>query len=236
MAGAARGHAFATGTSGASRGRAAGAARRDWTARTSGDARRARVGPGRFAASRIRQGDRGGAVGWRARRTRFWHSDDVCHQVGPPVRRCRHGPRGPCRTQDLCPATEEHQQSSRRFSMMQVVLAVVVLALSMPLGADAQTGEASLRGYVRDEQGGVLPGVVVTASGPAIMTPATATTDAAGYYRLVNLPPGTYVLKAELSGFSIQQREGINVRAGSTFQMDVVMQLGNVQETVTVSG
>jgi hypothetical protein len=80
--------------------------------------------------------------------------------------------------------------------MKQVVLAVVLVAVTIPLCADAQTGEASLRGHVRDEQGGVLPGVMVTATGPALMTPATATTDTAGYYRLVNLPPGTYVLKA----------------------------------------
>ena len=65
--------------------------------------------------------------------------------------------------------------------MKHVGLAVALFAVLFPLHAGAQTGEASLRGYVRDDQGGVLPGVTVTAAGPAVMTPATATTDAAGY-------------------------------------------------------
>lgn len=120
--------------------------------------------------------------------------------------------------------------------MKQIVLMVALVATLFAHRATAQTGEAGLRGYVTDEQGGVLPGVTISASGPAIMTPATAVTDAAGYYRLVNLPPGTYVLSAELSGFSTQRRDGIVLRAGSTFQVDLVMRIGSLAETITVSG
>ena len=61
-------------------------------------------------------------------------------------------------------------------------------------------------------------------------------TDAAGYYRLVNLPPGTYVLSAELTGFSTQRREDVVLRAGNTFQVDIVMRIGSLAETITVSG
>src|SRR4029450_10415884 len=97
---------------------------------------------------------------------------------------------------------------------LQVVLAL--LAVSFPLRAGAQSGGAGLRGSVTDEQGGLLPGVTITAAGPAIMTPASVVTDAAGYYRLVNLPPGTYVISAELTGFSTQRRGGGVVGAGNT--------------------
>ena len=120
--------------------------------------------------------------------------------------------------------------------MKRVIVAVALFAALVPLRAGAQTGDAGLRGNVTDEQGGVLPGVTVTASGPAIMAPATAVTDTAGYYRLVNLPPGIYVLSAELTGFSTQRRDGIELRAGGTFKVDVVMRIGSLQETVTVSG
>lgn len=120
--------------------------------------------------------------------------------------------------------------------MKHLMVVLVLLAVSFPLRADAQSGDAALRGYVRDEQGGLLPGVAITAAGPAIMTPASAVTDAAGYYRLVNLPPGTYVISAELTGFSTQRREDVVLRAGNTFQVDIVMRIGSLAETITVSG
>jgi hypothetical protein len=114
------------------------------------------------------------------------------------------------------------------------VVLVLVLALSEPLSA--QTGDGSLRGYVRDEQGNVLPGVTITATSPALLNPSVAVTDATGYYRLISLPPGTYALSAELTGFAVFKREGILLRAGSTFQVDVVMQVGTLEETITVVG
>ncbi len=100
----------------------------------------------------------------------------------------------------------------------------------------AQTGAGSIRGYVKDEQGGVLPGVTVTATSPEMLRPVTVVTDADGYYRLVNLPPGTYVVTAELAGFATFRREGVLLRAGANFQVDVVMKLGAIEETITVSG
>jgi hypothetical protein len=100
----------------------------------------------------------------------------------------------------------------------------------------AQTGQGSLRGYIRDEQGGVLPGVAVTATSPALIQPAAAVTDDEGSYRLINLPPGTYTIAAELSGFAPYRREGVLLRAGSTFQVDITMKIGTLAETVTVSG
>jgi hypothetical protein len=114
-----------------------------------------------------------------------------------------------------------------------LVAAVVLLPA---LSAEAQTGDGSLRGYVRDEQGGVLPGVTVTAHSTALLTPVSAVTDNTGYYRLLNLPPGTYALTAELAGFATFRREGIVMRAGVTFTIDVQLQLGSVSETITVSG
>jgi Carboxypeptidase regulatory-like domain len=113
------------------------------------------------------------------------------------------------------------------------IAAAVVLIPILP--AHAQTGDGSLRGYVRDAQDAVLPGVTVTAHSPALLTPVTGVTDNAGYYRILNLPPGTYALTAELQGFSQYRREGIVMRAGVTFTVDIQLQLGNVAETITVS-
>jgi hypothetical protein len=116
------------------------------------------------------------------------------------------------------------------------VASLVVLSLFAPISAFAQTGDASLRGYVKDAQGGVLPGVTVTAAGPTLLAPVVAVTDSSGYYRLNNLPPGTFTVSSELTGFSTYKREGILMRAGSTFSLDIEMQVGSLSETVTVSG
>src|SRR5437867_10646195 len=101
---------------------------------------------------------------------------------------------------------------------------------------NAQTGDGSLRGYVKDQQGGVLPGVTMTARSEVLLTPVVAVTDTSGYYRLNNLPPGTYVITAELPGFATHRREGVLMRAGSTFAIDIELTIGTVTETITVSG
>jgi carboxypeptidase family protein len=123
--------------------------------------------------------------------------------------------------------------------MMAKTFLASFLALSVLLSipAHAQTENmGSLRGYVKDEQGGVLPGVTVTATGPQILSPVVGVTDDAGYYRLLNLPPGTANVKVELSGFASYLREGIEVRAGSTFNIDIEMKVATVAETITVRG
>lgn len=113
-------------------------------------------------------------------------------------------------------------------------LGILLAAFGSP--AHAQTGDGTLRGYVKDESGAVLPGVSVTATSPELLAPVVNITDTAGLYRLNNLPPGTYVLTAELQGFSITRREGILVRAGTTFTIDFDLKLSSLQETITVTG
>src|SRR3954467_14014713 len=113
---------------------------------------------------------------------------------------------------------------------------VAVVFLFSTMSAAAQSGQGSLNGYVKDEQGGVLPGVTVTATGPEILNPVVAVTDNSGFYRLQNLPPGTLTISAELPGFSSFKREGILMRAGSTFTVDIEMKVGALEETVTVAG
>jgi hypothetical protein len=117
-----------------------------------------------------------------------------------------------------------------------VVALFVFVVLAFPTSLAAQTGLGGLRGYVRDSQGGALPGVTVTATAPESIRPTVGVTNEEGYYRLINLPPGTYKVTAELTGFSPFTREGILIRAGATFQVDVALSLGAIQETVTVSG
>jgi Carboxypeptidase regulatory-like domain len=116
-------------------------------------------------------------------------------------------------------------------------LGVVILLVVWSAGnVLAQGGSGSLRGTVTDEQGAAMPGVTVTATSPALLSPSVAVSDTSGNYRIINLPPGDYTIAAELTGFSVFRREGILLRAGANFQVDIQMTLGTLQETVTVSG
>jgi Carboxypeptidase regulatory-like domain len=113
---------------------------------------------------------------------------------------------------------------------------VVIASLLASVPAGAQSGQGSLNGYVKDQQGGVLPGVTVTATGPALLAPVVGVTNNAGFYRLQNLPTGTLTVSAELSGFATFRREGILMRAGSTFTVDIELKVGALEETVTLAG
>lgn len=114
--------------------------------------------------------------------------------------------------------------------------AMLVFLLGLTPAVRAQSGLGGLRGAVTDAQGAVLPGVTVTAASPDVLRPQSDVTNDRGEYRLNNLPPGTYTLTAELPGFGTFRREGILIRVGATFAIDVTMQLSAVQETVTVTG
>src|SRR3989454_770460 len=103
--------------------------------------------------------------------------------------------------------------------------------------AVAQTGSATVSGQLKDESGAVLPGVTVIARSPALqLTGMTAITDAQGEYRLTPLPIGIYTVEYALSGFQMVRREGIRLTAGFTARVDVQLKVGQLEETVTVSG
>jgi len=124
---------------------------------------------------------------------------------------------------------------ARKEALMRVTTALALL-LVLGMGTAAYAQEGSLRGYVKDETGAALPGVTVTATSPVLIGGSrSAVTDPIGYYRLINLPPGDYVLVAEMSNFATYRQEGIIVRAGATFGVDVQMKISSVQETITVT-
>ena len=126
---------------------------------------------------------------------------------------------------------------SRRCS---VVLVTVAYALFIGMTAQAAFGQTSangsIRGYVKDPTGAVLPGTTVTATSPTVPTQFTAVSDKEGYYRVLDLPPGEYELTVEAQNFARFVRPGIVVRAGLNLTVDVDMTLGGQTETVTVRG
>jgi outer membrane receptor protein involved in Fe transport len=112
----------------------------------------------------------------------------------------------------------------------------VVLASALAATASAQTSTGGLRGFVKDDTGGVLAGVTVEASSPSrIGGAATEVTDGQGLYRFENLPIGEYTVTYSIQGFGTIRRDGVRVEVGRTIQLDVQLKLGNVEQSITVS-
>jgi hypothetical protein len=119
--------------------------------------------------------------------------------------------------------------------MKKILAYALVSLLALSTAAVAQvTQEGSIRGVVRDEQGAVLPGVTMTATSSSAPRPVTAVSDGDGVYRLQNLLPGTYVIVAELQGFSRYERAAIVITAGLNLTVDIALKIGSLDETIQV--
>jgi hypothetical protein len=116
---------------------------------------------------------------------------------------------------------------------------LLILAPAIVLGVASLLSAQSygrLIGVARDAQGGVLPGVTVTLSGGGVIGERVATSDVDGSYRFQALPPGTYNLKFDMSGFKTLNREGIIITTAQTITVDVTLEIAAVAETITVTG
>src|SRR3984893_3242835 len=114
------------------------------------------------------------------------------------------------------------------------ILLGVIGFLFLPAMASAQS---AIVGLITDDSGGVLPGVTVEASSPALIEGSkTAVTDGQGRYRIVQLRPGIYKMRFSLTGFSEVIREGINLPSEFDATVNVQMKVGSLAETITVAG
>src|SRR6476660_3381057 len=113
-------------------------------------------------------------------------------------------------------------------------LAAAALIYS-PSPAAAQAVKGGLLGNVTDPSGLALPGVTVTITEQNTNVKSTAVANESGYYIFSNLKDGTYTVEAELSGFKKVVRKDVQVEVNSTVRIDLKMEVGTLQETVTVS-
>jgi hypothetical protein len=111
---------------------------------------------------------------------------------------------------------------------------VVVWLLVVAPAAWAQSG---ITGVVRDASGGLLPGVTVEASSPALIEKIrVAVTNGQGIYRIVDLRPGLYTVTFSLPGFTTLRRDGVQLPAEFTATVDAQLSVGALEETITVTG
>jgi hypothetical protein len=110
-----------------------------------------------------------------------------------------------------------------------------MLALAMAATAAAQTFTGGLRGAVRDVNG-VIPGVTVQLVNDDTGQAREAVTNDQGEYSFTAVPPGNYTVRASLTGFRTYENRNIRVAAQQFITLDIGLEVGQIQETITVTG
>lgn len=111
-----------------------------------------------------------------------------------------------------------------------------VVALAVPAAVHAQIDTAAIVGTVRDQSGGVLPGVTITAVQEGTGTTASAVTGASGQYVFPSLKVGRYTVAAELAGFKRAVQRGVELNVQARVEVNFQLDVGDLAEEVVVSG
>src|SRR5260370_12361864 len=117
----------------------------------------------------------------------------------------------------------------------RLVYALIAVLLSfMPLRVQAQLSTATVTGVVKDSNGSVIPGVNMVLKNTETTNERTALTNGAGNYVFLSVTPGSYTLEATAPGFEVTKISKITLDVNQTATLDITMQVGTVQQTVTV--
>jgi hypothetical protein len=126
---------------------------------------------------------------------------------------------------------------SRRGLSLAAIAGLVLTALFVtPVPARAQAVNGALVGNLTDQSGLALPGATVTITETNTNISYTTIANESGYYTFPSLKDGTYKVVGELTGFKKVMRDGIIVAVNTTVRVDLKLEVGAIQETVTVSG
>ena len=116
------------------------------------------------------------------------------------------------------------------------IAALIVLVTALPAAAQSQAINGSIEGTVKDSSGAALPGVTVTVTNTDTGAQRIVISSDDGAYRAPLLTLGGYAVVAELQGFKKFEQKGISLSAGQTAVINVTLAVGNVSETITVTG
>ena len=111
----------------------------------------------------------------------------------------------------------------------------ILLSMGAILGLFAQGERGTFNGTVTDPSGSSVPGATVRAVATATNVETTATTTAAGIYRMPYLQPGNYKISATAPGFKSAVRENVILSVAQTLTVDFIMEVGQVTDSITIS-
>jgi outer membrane receptor protein involved in Fe transport len=128
---------------------------------------------------------------------------------------------------------EDFMQTKRQWLQAFPALLALLLLVSMP--ALAQTFRGGINGTVTDSSGAAVPGAKITATEVATSAVLETVSSGAGEFSFNDLPQGAYNIKAESSGFQIQQINGVQVLAGKVYTLPIKLGIAQTATTVEVA-
>src|SRR5213594_2593724 len=114
-------------------------------------------------------------------------------------------------------------------------LRLIAIAAWTAALVSAQTFQGQISGLVHDRTGGVAPGVGLTVTDVNSGAKYTAVSNEAGVYRFPALPPSQYKVSAGLQGFKTFSAGPITIQVNQNYDLDIILEPGQVTETVQVS-
>ncbi|PYS45482.1 MAG: TonB-dependent receptor, partial [Acidobacteria bacterium] len=117
---------------------------------------------------------------------------------------------------------------------LQAIAAIAAVSFILAGTQVMAQSTAQISGVVTDQSGAILPGVEVKVTQTDTGITRSAFTNETGLYILPNLSIGPYRLEAALPGFRSYVRTGIVLQVGSNPVLDILMEVGQVSETVEV--
>ena len=121
-----------------------------------------------------------------------------------------------------------------RFFLCATTWLILAGGLSAPLHGQAVSG--TILGSVHDGTGAVVPGASITVTSSDLGLNRSATSDASGEYTFPSLPPGTYVVTVQASGFKKTSLSSLQLGIDQKLRVDIALQIGGVNESVNVEG
>ena len=114
--------------------------------------------------------------------------------------------------------------------------AFLAAILALPAVARAQFETASVLGTVRDSTGAIVPGATVTLKNVGTGISSTTVSAENGDFQFLNVRIGNYTVRAELQGFSAAEASDVQVTVNARLRVDLTLRVGNIGETVIVTG
>jgi outer membrane receptor protein involved in Fe transport len=127
---------------------------------------------------------------------------------------------------------------ANRYRTLNGLAFLVLACLALPWQGQlfAQEARGTIVGVVTDVTGAAIPGATVTVTNVAMGTTLTLQTNAVGVYQVPLLIPGEYQVSAESEGFMRAVRSGVMVRVSDRLELDMKLELGAVEQSITVTG
>ncbi len=123
----------------------------------------------------------------------------------------------------------------KKIRTMLLVISSVLLLSTLASTCQAQT-QGEITGVITDAGGAIVQGATVTVTNIATGAPRVNTSNDAGVYSFPALLPGVYTVRIEKSGFKSAMRNEIQLQVQQTVRLDITLEVGNVGETVTITG